>query len=364
MAVRALPLSGGTLHTKLIAIGFALISCAVIGAASEATAEGVAYLQDPIWKSAPSRSDVNSALASKGNWREAVSVEADCQVNPDGALTACHFSTERMSWEGFEGAARALAPKFTAYVPREAATAKGPIHVIVDFRFESPDQPAAPIYLDDPELRTRSDAPAPREDYPDAAMKAGSGSGFGLVECEGAETGALVGCVVVKETPADVGFGKSAITFAQAINLNPWQDGKPIAGSKVRLPLYVDPPDAQSRPTFARQAIFQTPFRWQGRPYLPDPAVLEGTAGPYFPDRALRMGVDGSAVIECVLSANGELDDCVPVSESVPNFSFLDAAMRMAKEGAIKAKPRIVDGGPVDEEVVQVTVPFIANPHR
>lgn len=89
-----------------------------------------------------------------------------------------------------------------------------------------------------------------------------------------------------------------------------------------------------------------------------------GTAGEYFPDRALRMGVDGSAVIECVLSAEGDLDECVPVAESAPNFGFAFASLEMAKQRAITAAPRLVDGVPLDGEVVQVVVPFIAHPKQ
>ena len=330
---------------KPTAIVLTLSTGLLVGTAARAGVNDYAYVEAPVWKTAPTRSDVNAALAGKTwKWADKAYVDVDCEFSPDGALTACHRTVEQPPGSGLGAVALTLLPKFTAFLP--AAPAKGPLHVSIEFNFHDPALSTTAVELDDPELRSIKGAPAPVEKFPDTAARAGLASGLAVVACDSVATGALTGCVVVKETPPDLGFGQSAITFVQALNLNPWQNGEPLIGSKVQIPVYIDAPDAASRPTFSRKAIFQVSGR-------------EGTAGGYFPDRAYRMGVDGTAVIECVLTADAVLDDCVPVSESVPDFDFLNAALRMAKVKAIKAKPRQVDGQPVAAEVVQVTVPFI-----
>jgi hypothetical protein len=63
-------------------------------------------------------------------------------------------------------------------------------------------------------------------------------------------------------------------------------------------------------------------------------------------------------VLHCVLAADGRLNDCVPISESPPDYGFIPASLIMAKRGAVKAAPRTVDEHPLDGEVVQVEAPF------
>ena len=337
---------------KPIILALTCAMAAFFGTAANAIAANP-YILTPAWKSAPSRADVTAALLSKAkDLRQPTDARIVCQLKSDGALTACGEFYGFQRGQETKDVVLALIPKFIAYAPKDFDPAKGPVNVSLSFHFTPPDQSAEPVLLVAPELRTIRGAVQPPLTFPDAAAKAGYKGGLGIVECEGTATGAVAGCTIVKETPANVGIAASALAFAQTMNLNPWQQAEPMEGSKVRIPVYVNSADAAHDPSLTRQAIFHVPVGYQG------------TAGPYFPDRALRMGVNGSAMLECVLSADGDLDDCVPVAESTPNMAFAIASLIMATRRAIKATPRSVDGRPVDGEVVFVVVPFTANSGR
>lgn len=105
-----------------------------------------------------------------------------------------------------------------------------------------------------------------------------------------------------------------------------------------------------AEPAPLRDPIFQNQ-RGSGSP---------GGPGPYYPERAHRLGITGTALIECTLTAKGRLNDCRAIEEQPRGQNFIDAAMLMAKRGWMKAKPAELDGKPVDGEIVRVLVPFNA----
>ena len=118
------------------------------------------------------------------------------------------------------------------------------------------------------------------------------------------------------------------------------------------------PPDAALQPPEepipTRDPVFKrSPMehKWLGGP------------GPYYPERAARLGITGYAVLQCVLLATGRLEDCKVVADTPEDEDFDNAAMRMAQKGWLTAKPRQVDGQPVDEPRVQVVVPFQPRRH-
>jgi protein TonB len=48
----------------------------------------------------------------------------------------------------------------------------------------------------------------------------------------------LQDCSVVSETPADYGFGDSALKMAKLFKMRPQtQDGTPVGGAKITIPL-------------------------------------------------------------------------------------------------------------------------------
>jgi TonB family protein len=63
----------------------------------------------------------------------------------------------------------------------------------------------------------------------------------------------------------------------------------------------------------------------------------------YFPQYAQEHRVEGSAVIECRITADGGgVENCVAVEESPPNYCFGVAAVRMAQD--FKMKPGAAPG--------------------
>jgi hypothetical protein len=96
---------------------------------------------------------------------------------------------------------------------------------------------------------------------------------------------------------------------------------------------------------------------------IPDAAVLRTTDrqgvldAAYYPDTAATYGVGGTAVIDCKVTASGELDGCVAVAEVPRGCSFGVAAVRMAEAG-ILGPPRGLDGQPAFGQVVRMKVQF------
>jgi hypothetical protein len=64
-----------------------------------------------------------------------------------------------------------------------------------------------------------------------------------------------------------------------------------------------------------------------------------GPPGPYTPERATRLGLGGVAIMQCALALTGKLDKCTLLADSPLGFSFGDAALKMAGDGYLKAKP-------------------------
>jgi hypothetical protein len=79
-----------------------------------------------------------------------------------------------------------------------------------------------------------------------------------------------------------------------------------------------------------------------------------GSPGPYFPERAERLNVNGYGVIECRVMAQGVLNACASVSETPDGFDFAAAALRMASVRAITTTGEPTAG----TETIRLAVPF------
>ena len=75
---------------------------------------------------------------------------------------------------------------------------------------------------------------------------------------------------------------------------------------------------------------------------------------PLYPDRARREKKGGRATIECTVGADGRVSACSVVSESPAGYGFGEATVRAAP--TFRMKPRTVDGKPVGDGVVQISV--------
>lgn len=69
----------------------------------------------------------------------------------------------------------------------------------------------------------------------------------------------------------------------------------------------------------------------------------------YYPERAMREGVEGGATIVCVVRTDTLLHDCAVQSETPANDGFGDAAVKLA--GEMRMAPAIRQGLPVEAQV-------------
>jgi len=100
-------------------------------------------------------------------------------------------------------------------------------------------------------------------------------------------------------------------------------------------------------------ASADTPPDWLVRP---TPSQLQAV----WPAAAYQRGVGGSATLQCKVSVQGALRDCVVMSEDPPGLGFGVAALALTPQ--LLMKPATRDGAPVEGAVV-IPVSFGAPPH-
>ena len=74
----------------------------------------------------------------------------------------------------------------------------------------------------------------------------------------------------------------------------------------------------------------------------------------FYPDRALQSNINGDATVQCMVTVEGRLEECLPLSEDPEGEGFGVATVAAAQH--FRMTPALADGEPVGGSLVNITI--------
>jgi TonB family protein len=242
------------------------------------------------------------------------SPSTDVGFNLDGNIGVSHLlglGSGRIGRERFVGRVKTLCAKsrriaagvcmaLAEALPADAQVVGGAQHIIVNPSMLAPPSPAQMA-----------------AEYPPSAARLGVGGDVRL-QCVVMKTGILVHCAIAQETPPGQGFGEAALRLAPDFRMIPRTvDGAPADGEVVIIPVRFSAPQTVELRSFP----------------VVNPSVscadVEPEMASYYPDRAQRLNVEGTARAVCKVGGDGKTTQCTWIAVDPPSFGFGPAAAKL-----------------------------------
>lgn len=184
---------------------------------------------------------------------------------------------------------------------------------------------AAPAWAAVEKARVLTSPPADafRAAWPAAAKSAGLG-GRAAMACKVGPAGSLGDCRVAHEYPSTQGFGDALLKLAPQYHVNLTAPGAPAVGD-----VFVVEGDWYEQ---------DKPANWLRKPSSTDLIAV-------YPTQAMKDGVDGSAILSCIVNLQGALSDCIAYDDKPKGAHFADAALALTPQFLMK--PATLNGHPV-----------------
>jgi hypothetical protein len=163
------------------------------------------------------------------------------------------------------------------------------------------------------------------------------------IERDGDKAGLLRECGIIKEVPADQGFGRAALSLTDKFRVEPAM----LANLPRSEPIWVAIPIRLPPPGAADQRTVTSPQWVVGL----DPKAIQRL----FPPAAAAKGVSaGRGIARCTVAANGALSACAPEPADPNGLGFSEAAVQLAS--TMKMNLWSADGAPVQGGVVRIPI--------